>query len=133
MKFSDIELPSNKSFGLVFFTIFLVVGGYFVLKDAPMTGSTFILMAFSFLIVSFLRPQLLLPINKLWMFFGFLMGKVMSPIILGLIFFLLFTPLGIFLRILGRDESKLKSKKQVSYWKTYQNTRNSFSTFKNQF
>ena len=133
MKFSDIEMPSNRSFGLVFFVVFLVFGSYFFLKDASKVGGSLIFVAFLFLIISVFKPNLLISLNKLWMFFGFLIGKVMSPIILGLIFFFLFTPLGIVMRIAGRDELRIKLKHGSSHWKACTNIKGSSNSFKNQF
>ena len=70
-----------------------------------------------FLSITLINDNLLLPLNKLWMSFGLLLGKIISPIILGIIFFGLFTPYGIILRLIGRDELNLKLKKTNSYWK----------------
>ena len=82
---------------------------------------------------SIVKSQLLLPINKLWMYFGFLLGKIVSPILLGLIFFLMFTPLGLLMKVFGRDELRLNLKGRHSYWKVCKNNQVSPNTFKNQF
>ena len=68
------------------------------------------------LIITFVKADILMPFNKLWMRFGLLLGKIISPIILGVIFFTLFSPLGILFRLIGRDHLSLKLKKKFSYW-----------------
>ena len=68
------------------------------------------------ILVTILKDDLLLPLNRLWMRFGLLIGMIISPIVLGLIFFTFFSPVAIFMRILGRDELHLKYKKKSSYW-----------------
>ena len=91
MKFEDIELPTNRSFGIVFCIIFLLASVYFFIKDKAALSILLIVFANVFFLVSLVRPQLLLPINKLWIYFGFILGKIVSPIVLGLIFFSIFT------------------------------------------
>lgn len=129
----ESNLPSNKCFGIFFSLIFLFFGGYFIYKSSYIL--TFISFSFTciFLIITILRSDLLLPLNKLWMAFGMLLGKIVSPIILGIIFFGLFTPLGIFMRIIGRDELRLKPKDRTSFWKNKNATTIAAQNFKQQF
>ena len=114
MKLSNTELPSNKKFGFFFTIIFLIIA-YFLYPG----GSTFIIfifLALLFLITTLVKADLLLPLNKLWMLFGLLLGKIINPIILSIIFFGLFTPYGIVMRMFGRDELRIKEIEDESHW-----------------
>jgi len=84
------------------------------------------------LIITFVKAEILLPFNKLWMKFGFILGKVVSPIVLGIIFFTIFMPIGILFRLIGRDYLSLKLKKKFSYWVKHETSTRS-EPFKNQF
>ena len=128
----DIELPSNRKFGLFFSCIFFIASAYFYLNHYI---TTFIFFSFLFIltiIFTILSPNKLLPLNKIWMKFGFIIGMLISPIILGIIFFLLISPVAIITRIFGRDELFLKRNSLNSYWKTRVDKPSSDS-FKNQF
>lgn len=90
-------------------------------------------MAAAFFIISKTKPEILFPINKLWMGLGLLLGMIVSPIILGIIFFGLFTPIGLLMRLFGRDELRLIPSNIGSYWKEREHGKSYRSTFKNQF
>tara|TARA_A100000164_G_C21486659_1_gene576005 strand:- start:117 stop:503 length:387 start_codon:yes stop_codon:yes gene_type:complete len=112
---SEIKLPSNRSFGLVFFVVFLIVTLY------PLTNGEEIriwslMISIIFLIFGLINSQILTPLNKLWLKFGILLGKIISPLIMGIIFFLVVTPIGLFMRLLGKDLLKLKYNRNKSYW-----------------
>tara|TARA_B100000780_G_scaffold277667_1_gene248943 strand:+ start:148 stop:543 length:396 start_codon:yes stop_codon:yes gene_type:complete len=131
MKFSEIELPSNRKFGYFFSSIFLLAGIYFFIVNNHFLGNLFFILAFLFILVTSVNPKLLRPLNKLWMMIGFIIGKVVGPIVLAIIFFGLITPVGIVTRIFGRDELMLKHNTLKSHW----NGRNESEamSFKNQF
>jgi len=116
MKFSEIELPSNKKFGFFFVLVFAVATGYFYTSAHLTWAYFFVAIVLILLTVTVLKADLLLPLNKLWMRFGFLLGMIVSPIILGLIFFGLFTPISLFMRLVGRDELRVKLKYKRSHW-----------------
>lgn len=116
MKFSEIKLPSNKKFGYFFSFIFLIISIYLLYFTTYTAGYIFATLALLFFIISILNSNLLLPLNKLWMRFGMLIGMFISPIVLGIIFFGLFTPYGLIMKIIGRDELNLKTSKDKSYW-----------------
>ena len=116
MNFSEIELPSNKKFGYFFATVFMIIAGYFYVNNSLNFVFLFGVIAVIFLLATILKDDLLLPFNKLWMQFGLLVGTIISPIILGIIFFVLFTPTAILMRLCKRDELRLKFKKQTSHW-----------------
>ena len=116
MKFSAIELPSNRKFGLFFTLVFAVAAFYF--SSSPNIAWAYASVGASsiFLVVTLLKSDALLPLNKLWMRLGLLLGMIVSPIVLGIIFFGLFTPIAFFMRLSGRDELRLKFSKKASHW-----------------
>ena len=133
MKFNDVQLPSNSKFGFFFTVIFLFASLYVFWKGYDLVGLTLITVSIFFSLVTVIKDELLLPLNKLWMRFGFLLGSIVSPIILGIFFFLIFTPIGLILRLFGRDELRLKLSTRKSFWKirNYQDSDN--ESFKQQF
>mgnify|MGYP001472697067 CR=1 FL=1 len=132
MRFSDNELPSNRKFGFFFTFIFAVVAAYFYYSTNMGWAYVFVASAFVFLIVTFAKSDALLPMNKLWMRFGLFLGMIISPIVLGLIFFGLFAPIGALIRLGGRDEMRLKFSRKGSHWIKRSEPIKSES-FKNQF
>ncbi len=116
MKFSEVELPSNRKFGFFFTLIFLLAAAYFY-HAANLNGAhVFVAAASIFLLISLVKSDALLPLNKLWMRFGLLLGMIVSPIVLGIIFFGLFAPLAMLMRLSGRDELRLKLTDKASHW-----------------
>ena len=126
------ELPSNRKFGFFFTAVFLVASAYLHVKTNTTGFYTFGVLAVICLLVTIIKAELLLPLNKLWMRLGHLIGMFVSPIVLGFIFFGIFTPIGIIMRIFGRDELGLKFQKKRSYW-IKRETVFEFNSFKNQF
>ncbi len=112
MKLSEVNLPSNRKFGFFFITIFLLASCYSYYIDNEIMVYILGTLCGIFLILTIINPKVLLPLNKLWMKFGILLSKIMSPIVMGLIFFGIFTPIAIFTRLLGRDELRLNLKKK---------------------
>ena len=110
------ELPSNRKFGFFFTVVFLVASAYFYIKANTIGLYTFGGLAIIFLLITIIKAELLLPLNKLWMSLGHLIGMFVGPIVLGLIFFGIFTPIGFIMRIFGRDELQLKFQEKRSYW-----------------
>jgi len=132
MKFSDIELPSNKKFGFFFTFVFAILAFYFLFIDSILWAQALAILAVLFLLITVTIPQVLLPLNKLWMRFGLLLGMIVSPIVLGIIFFGLVTPYGVVMGMFGRDELRLKFTKKSSHWISRSESIKSDS-FKNQF
>ena len=132
MKFSDIELPSNKKFGFFFTFVFAILAFYFLFIDSILWAQALAILAVLFLLITVIIPQVLLPLNKLWMRLGLLLGMIVSPIILGIIFFGLVTPYGVVMRMFGRDELRLKFTNKSSHWISRSESIKSDS-FKNQF
>ena len=111
----DIKISSNKSFGIVFFIVFILIALYPLLNGQEIRLWALIISAV-FLILGLLKSKLLTPLNKLWFRFGIFLGKIISPIIMGFIFFLVVTPIGLIMRLLGKDVLNLKYNKERSYW-----------------
>ena len=132
MKFSDIELPSNKKFGFFFTFVFAILAFYFLFIDSILWAQALAVLAVLFLLITVIIPQALLPLNKLWMRLGLLLVMIVSPIVLGIIFFGLVTPYGVVMRMFGRDELRLKFTKKSSHWISRSESIKSDS-FKNQF
>ena len=132
MKFSEIELPSNRKFGFFFTFVFAAAAAYFYYSANLTWTYVFIAAALAFLLVTLIKSDTLLPLNKLWMRFGLLLGMIVSPIVLGLLFFGLFTPYALIMRLGGRDELFLKFVEKSSHWIPRREPITSDS-FKNQF
>ena len=109
------QLPSNKNFGLFFSAIFLIAA-YAFLKLWGEFAVFALITSTLFAIVAILTPQILSPLNRLWFSLGLLLGKIVSPIVLALIFFVLITPVSFVTRLFGRDELKMKKRNVESYW-----------------
>tara|TARA_Y100001970_G_scaffold149171_1_gene183058 strand:- start:2401 stop:2817 length:417 start_codon:yes stop_codon:yes gene_type:complete len=131
-KLSEIELPSNKKFGYFFTLIFLIITGYFFLNKSLNLAYVFATISITLFFITIVKADLLLYPNKLWIQFGLLLGMIISPIVLGVLFFVLFTPTAIIMKLYGRDELRIKFKKNTSYWIVRENQINSDS-FSNQF
>ena len=111
----NVKISSNRSFGIVFFIVFLIIALY------PLTYSEEIriwsaIISFIFLALGLFNSKILTPLNKLWFKFGIFLGKIISPIIMGIIFFLVVTPIGLLMRLLGKDLINLKYNNNKSYW-----------------
>ena len=132
MKFSEIELPSNRKFGFFFTFVFAVAAAYFYYSANVSWAYVFSVAAMIFLLLTLIKSYALLPLNKLWMRFGLLLGMIVSPIVLGVIFFGLFTPIAILMRLSGRDELRLKFAQKASHWISREEPIKSES-FKHQF
>ena len=116
MNFSEIELPSNRKFGFFFTFVFVVTAAYFYYSANVSWAYLFVAKALIFLLITLIKSDALIPLNKLWMRFGILLGMIVSPIVLGIIFFGLFTPIAMFMRLSGRDELRLKFTQKASHW-----------------
>ena len=111
----DLKISSNRSFGIVFFVVFLLIALYPLTYGGEIRIWSLII-SLIFLILGLLNSKILTPLNKIWFKFGILLGKIVSPLIMGIIFFLVVTPIGFIMRILGKDLLNLKFNKNKSYW-----------------
>ena len=132
MKSPENKLPSNHKFGFFFSTIFLLASLYSYYIDSEIMFYILGAICGIFLIITIINAKVLLPLNKLWMKFGILLGMIISPIIMGIIFFGIFTPIAIFMRFSGRDELRLRFKKNKTHWIHRENL-TKIDTFKKQF
>ena len=111
----DIKISSNRSFGIVFFSIFLLISLYTLLKGSDLRIWSLII-SFIFLALGLINSKILTPLNRLWFKFGLLLGKFISPLIMGIIFFVVVTPIGIIMRLFKKDLLNLKYNKKETYW-----------------
>lgn len=132
MKFHDVELPSNRKFGAFFSVVFLAGAVYFFYVNSQAIAWVLCALVSVLVITTLLNADLLLPLNKVWMRFGLLLGMIISPIVMGVIFFGLITPYGVVMRISGRDELRIKDKTAESYW-IYRQQASPQTNFKQQF
>ena len=112
--FINIKNKDNITFGILFFIFFLIVGLYPLISNGPIRIFS-VIVSLAFLIITIIKPNLFTFLNKLWVKFGFLLGKIISPIIMGLVFFFVVTPIGILIRIFNKDVMGLK-RGASSYW-----------------
>ena len=111
----DIKISSNRSFGIVFFIVFILIAFYPLINQGEIRiWSVFISLLF--LILGIINSKILTPLNKVWFKFGIFLGKIISPIIMGVIFFLVVTPIAFLMRMLKKDLLNLKFNKNSSYW-----------------
>ena len=132
----DQTLPSERSFGLLFSAVFALLAGYgWFFKGWPLAVVLLLVaVALAFVLLGFVAPKVLRPLNWLWFQLGQLLGKIVSPIVLGAIFFLMLTPISLVTRLFGRDELRLKRKaSQTSYWLDRAPPGPEPESFKNQF
>ena len=115
MNFKNIKISSNRSFGIVFFIFFLIVSIFPLFKDEDIRIWA-VIVAIIFLILGLLNSSVLSPLNKIWFKFGILLGNFISPIIMGLVFFIVITPTAFLMRAFGKDLLNLKKNNKKSYW-----------------
>ena len=129
-----MNLPSNKKFGFTFSLVFFIIFIFFVYQENKILSYFFFLLTIMFFLISCLRSDLLYFLNLIWYKFGLLLGKIISPLVIGFIFFLLITPVSIITRFFGRDELKLKVKRDIdSYWIIREDDQEKIKNFKKQY
>ena len=125
----DVKIGSNRSFGIVFFIVFLLIAFYPLINQGNIRIWS-VLISLLFLILGIINSKILTPLNKVWFKFGIFLGKIISPVVMGIIFFLVVTPIAFLMRILKKDLLNLKFNKNSSYWIEKTDPK---STMKNQF
>ena len=115
MKNSNIKFGTNKSFGIVFFLFFLIVSIFPLFQNGNIRIWSLII-AIIFLILGLLNSKVLTPLNKIWFKFGILLGMFVSPIVMGVVFFVVVTPTSLFMRVLGKNLLNLKRDNKKTYW-----------------
>ena len=126
---SDIKISSNRSFGLVFFIFFLILSTYPLLNEGELNKILFIVALF-FLFLGLINSKILTPLNIIWFKFGIFLGKIVSPVVMGLIFFLVVTPIGLIMEIFKKDLLNLNYNNEKTYWIIKNKVK---SSMKNQF
>ena len=111
----DIKIGSNRSFGIVFFVVFLIIATYPLINGDELRLWSLII-SIVFLFLGLVNSKILNPLNKLWFKFGIFLGKIISPLVMGIIFFLVVTPIGLLMRLLNKDLLNLKFNNNTSYW-----------------
>ena len=132
MNHSKLVLPSNQKFGFFSLLVFHYLAFIIFFSENIFWSYIFGIPALILIMITSINADILFPLNKLWSNFGLLVRKIVSPIIMGLIFFGIFTPIAIFFRLIGRDELHLKYKKQSTHW-IKRDTLNRSEPFKQQF
>ena len=111
----EIKISSNRSFGIVFFIFFLFVALYPLFNDEDLNLWSLI-TSIIFLILGLLNSKVLTPFNRIWFTFGIILGKIVSPFVMGIIYFLIVTPIGLIMKIFGKDLLNLKYENKNTYW-----------------
>ena len=129
MNTKDIKIGSNKSFGIVFAVVFGLITFWPLIKGNDIRLWSLII-SIILLVLGMINSKILTPLNKLWFKFGIFLGNFIAPIVMGIIFFLVVTPTGIIMKLLGKDLIKLKKNNEKSYWIEKKNIK---SSMKNKF
>ena len=124
-----IKLPSNRNFGIVFSIVFLIIAIWPILNQNEIRIWS-IIISLIFLILGLINSKFLSPLNKAWFKFGLILGSLIAPIVMGIVFFLVVTPTGLIMKVLGKDLLGLKRNKNNTYWLEKDNSNNNL---KNQF
>ncbi len=124
-----IKISSNRSFGIVFFIVFFLIAIYPLINQEGIRYWS-ILISIIFLILGLFNSRILTPLNRLWFKFGIFLGKIVTPLIMMIIFFLVVTPIGLLMRIIKKDLINLKFNTNKSYWISKEGPK---SKMKNQF
>ena len=123
------KIGSNRSFGIVFFIVFLIISLWPLLNSNEIRIWSLI-VSIIFLTLGLINSKALTPLNKLWFKFGIFLGNIISPIVMGIIYFAVVTPIALLLKVINKDVLSLKKTKNSSYWK---NKEKYISSMKNQF
>ena len=110
-----IKKPSNKSFGIVFSIVFFIIGIFLFIDKQSIKILPF-LVSFIFLFLGLVNSKFLTPLNIAWLKFGEILGRFVAPIVMGLIYFFIITPIGLFMRIIGKDLLQIKFSEAPTYW-----------------
>ena len=111
----DIKISANRSFGIVFFVVFLFIALYPLSYSGAIIKWSLVI-SLIFLILGLINSKILTPLNKIWFKFGIFLGNIISPIIMAIVFFLIVTPIGLIMRVLRKDLLNLKFNTKKSYW-----------------
>ena len=123
------KFENNKSFGILFFIVFILVSVW-PLKNGEDLRIWSLLISLAFLFLGLINSKILTPLKSVWIKLGYFLGNIISPVVMGIIYFLVLTPTGLIMRLLGKDILKLNKNKLNTYWEKKSKNQ---STMKNQF
>jgi hypothetical protein len=129
----DKNLPSNRNFGIFFSLLFLISAWYFSASKFSINVNYLLAISFFFFIAAIFFPNILAPLNKIWIKFGLVLGRLINPIVIGVLFLFIIVPVAYFFRLIGRDELDIKIEKTKSYWKKRNPDDLTSESFDNQF
>jgi hypothetical protein len=134
-KRDDVKAPTERSFGITFAVVFALLAAFtYWHRGATMTFYAVVIVSLIFAVVTLVAARLLRPLNLIWLKFGLLLHKVVNPVIMGLLFFAVFTPMGVAMRAIGVDLLRLKRKHATeTYWISRRSEAIQDSSMKNQF
>jgi len=112
---NEIKIGTNRSFGIVFSIVFLIIAIWPIKNGNEITYWLLIVSVF-FLLLGLLNSKILTPLNKIWFKFGMFLGSIISPIVMGIIFFIVVTPIGFIMKIFGKDLLNINYNNNNSYW-----------------
>ena len=115
MNKQKIKIASNRSFGIVFFVVFLIISFYPLSNEGDLRIWSLV-VSIIFLLLGLFNSKILTPLNIIWFKFGIILGNIVSPIVMGLVFFCVITPIAIIMRLLGKDILNIKKNKKKTYW-----------------
>jgi hypothetical protein len=115
MNTNNIKIGSNRSFGIIFFIFFFILSIYPIFKDESVK-IWLLVLAIIFLTLGLLNSPILSPLNKIWFKLGIFLGNFVSPIVMGIVFFIIITPTSFIMKALGKDLLNLKKNNNKSYW-----------------
>ena len=109
------KISSNRSFGILFSIVFAIIAFWPIINESPIRLWP-IPISVIFLVLGFLNSKLLNPLNVVWVKFGELLGRIIAPIVMAIIYFIIVTPIGLFMRLIGKDLLNIKFSKSNTYW-----------------
>ena len=112
----ELKLPSDKKFGWFFTSVFLTAGVWAFFFASAFFASVAMTLAFGFFLATNIKPSMLRPLNLLWMKLGQFLGKIFNPLVLGVLYFGMFTPVSLLFKLQKRDELRLANIKRHTYW-----------------
>ena len=114
---SKIKMGSNRSFGLVFFVVFIMIALWSFRGDLNQIKILPLFISVFFLVLGLLNSKILTPLNKIWFKFGIFLGNIIAPLVMGIVFFLLVTPIGFTMKVMGKNLLNTKhDKRKKTYW-----------------
>ena len=109
------KISSNRSFGILFSIVFAIIAFWPIINGNPLRLWS-IPISIIFLVLGLLNSKLLNPLNIVWVKFGELLGRIIAPIVMAIIYFIIVTPIGLFMRLIGKDLLNIKFSKANTYW-----------------